>query len=77
MIHMNTQFFMSWKYFVALLLMYINISIIYFHQKMLELMNHEHLLQLFHFLSLCVLKQNIFPFKATEEFYKIFISEPH
>lgn len=44
---------------------------------MLELMNHEHLLQLFHFLSLCVLKQNICPFKATEEFYKIFISEPH
>ena len=69
---MNKQFLMSLKYSVALSLMCINIPIIYFHQKrMLELMYHEHLLQLFHVLNLYDLKENIFSFETTEELYKI------
>ena len=38
---------------------------------MLELMYHEHLLQLFHVLNLYDLKENIFSFETTEELYKI------
>lgn len=70
---MNTQFFVSLKYCVALLLidMHKNTKYLFHQKKMLQLMNHKQLLQLFQFLNLHVLKQNIFSLKATEESQKI------